>query len=106
MKTALSLLIFGLALAASAGTPQLRPLKATWATYVAPSDASNVVIVIYKSTSLGTVWSPFKPTAMTSANRTNLNFSALPGMYRFYATVQASNYPESVPSLTVTNRVQ
>lgn len=88
-----------------AGQPQLKPLKATWVKYQAPPNASNVVIVIYKSTSLGTVWSPFKPTAITPASRTNMNFSALPGLYRFYITAQASNYPESDAGNIVTNRV-
>ena len=88
-----------------AGMPQLKSLRATWAPYDPPPYCSNVVIVIYKSTSLGTVWSPFKPAAITPANRTNTSISVLPGTYRFYSTAKGQPLPESRPSNTVTNRV-
>lgn len=96
------LLVCGSAFAAQ---PQLKPLRASWGEYVPPPGASNVVIVVYKSTSLGTVWTPFKPAAVVPATRTNVNFSVLAGTYRFYATVQAQPFGESDPSNVVTNRV-
>jgi hypothetical protein len=61
----------------------------------------------YKSTSLGTVWTPFKPTAVFPATRTNFFVQVLPGTYRFYLTItlQPSIYGESAPSIVVTNTV-
>lgn len=103
MKT-LVLLLAG-CLTLHAGMPQLKSLRASWDPYVVMPGGSNSVIVLYKSVSLGTVWTPFKPTAYTPATRTNVNFSVLPGTYRFYATAQVQPFGESEPSNTVTNRV-
>jgi hypothetical protein len=107
MKPALLIAIALLAavLTADAGMPQLKSRKVTWDAYAVPMGGSNAVVVIYKSTSLGTVWTPFKPTAYTPANRTNVTISVLPGLYRFYGTAQVQPYGESEASNTVTNRV-
>lgn len=88
-----------------AGMPQPRALRATWDQCAIPDGASNAVVTIYRSTSLGMVWTPFKPTAITPAARTNTTLTVLPGTYRFYATLTAQPYGESNPSNTVTNQV-
>lgn len=94
-------------LSVSAATPRLKTLKVSWAPYTIPAGASNVVIVLYKSTSLGTVWTPYKPTAYYPATRTNGSFSVLaPGKYRFFATAQGKPLPESAPSNTVEKTVE
>lgn len=99
-------LLFASLVAASAAQPRLKTLRVSWAPYTAPAGASNVVIVLYKSTSLGTVWSPPKPTAYFAASRTNGSINVIaPGTYKFFATAQGQPLPESAPSNTVTNIV-
>lgn len=94
-------------LSVSAATPRLKTLKVSWAPYTIPAGASNVVICVWKSTSLGTTWTPFKPTAYTPATRTNLTLSVLaPGKYRFFATAQGKPLPESAPSNIVEKTVE
>lgn len=105
MRLTLAILA-ALSLTASAAQPRLKTLKVSWAPYTAPAGASNVVIVLYKSTSLGTVWSPPKPTAYWPASRTNGVVAVIaPGTYKFFATAQGHPLPESGPSNTVTNIV-
>lgn len=110
MRRFLHLVAAVLMLAASvvfAATPRLKTLKVSWAPYTVPFGCSNAVIVIYKSTSLGAVWSPPKPAAYTPATRTNLTLSVLaPGRYRFFATAQGKPLPESLPSNTVEKTVE
>lgn len=104
MKVLLALLAS--ALLASAGQPQLKPLRVEIGVpSVFPVGASNCVYVVYKATSLGTVFTPFKPTAIFPATRTNTTILVLPGLYHFYATAQCSGYPESDPSNYCTNNV-
>ncbi len=106
MRTLRLLLALAFAITVSAGTPMLKSWRAEWAPYVSGVvGGSNAVVVLYKSTSLGTVWTPFKRAGITPATRTNLNFSVLPGTYRFYLTAIVQPYGESEPSITVTNRV-
>lgn len=89
-----------------AGQPQLHPLKVLWDPYVVPPGASNAVVVLYKATFLAPgVFTPPKPTAYFPASRTNGSISVLPGIYHFYATVQAQPLPESFPSNLCTNIV-
>lgn len=89
-----------------AGQPQLRSLTASWPPYTIPSGCSNAVVVWYKSTSLGTVFTPFKPCAYFPATRTNGHFAVLSGqLYHFYATVQGKPLLESDPSNVCTNSV-
>lgn len=88
-----------------AGMPQPRALRATWDPCQIPSGSSNAVVTVYRSTSLGTVWTPFKPSAITPAARTNTTLTVIPGTYRFYATLSAQPYGESNPSNCVTNHV-
>lgn len=101
-----SALLFASLVAASAAQPRLKTLKVSWAPYAVPQGCSNVVICLYKSTSLGTIWSPPKPTAYWPASRTNGVVAVLaPGTYKFFATAQGHPLPESGPSNTVTNIV-
>jgi hypothetical protein len=103
MKLALiALLLAGTALA---GQPPLKVLKVSIDQYQIPYGGSNAVITVYKSTSLGTVATPFKPTAIFPATRTNTTITVIPGLYYFYATASVQPYGESPPSNTVTNRV-
>lgn len=89
------------------GMPQARALRASWDQCSIPFGGSNAVVTIYKSTSLGSVWTPFKPTAITPASRTNTTVTVVSGStYRFYATLTAQPFGESNPSNTVTNRVE
>ena len=88
-----------------AGQPKLVILKASIAPYLIPAAGSNAVITIYKSTWLGTVATPFKPTAIFPATRTNTTISVLPGLYYFRATATIQPFGESPPSNTVTNNV-
>lgn len=105
MRLTLAILA-ALALTASAAQPRLKTLKVAWAPYTAPAGVSNVAIVLYKSTSLGTIWSPAKPTAYFAASRTNGSITVLaPGTYKFFATAQGQPLSESGPSNTVTNIV-
>lgn len=104
MKVLLALLAS--VLLASAGQPQLRPLRVEISVpSVFPTGASNCVYVVYKATSLGIPFTPFKPTAIFPATRTNTTILVLPGTYHFYATAQCSGYPESGPSNYCTNNV-
>lgn len=90
-----------------AGMPQPKTRHVTWDLYPPlPPGCSNAVIVIYKSTSLGSVFTPYKPTAYCPASRTNINITVLPGLYHFYATAQVQPLGESNPSNIVTNRVE
>lgn len=90
---------------AFAGMPQLKSLKATWAPYAVPFGCSNAVVVLEKQTSLGSVFSPWKPTAYTPATRTNITFPVLPGLYHFRLRVQAQPLGQSDSSNVVTNTV-
>jgi hypothetical protein len=93
-----------LAASALAAQPRLVTLKATIDPYAIPPGGSNSVVTIYKSTSLGTVWSPPKPTAIFPATRTNQSFAVVvPNKFRFYSTATVQPYGESDPSNTVTN---
>ena len=103
MKCALLILLLSCS-ALWAQMPHLQTLRVSWDAYAVPAGVSNVVVVIYKSTSLGTVFTPFKPTAYAPASRTNTTISVLPGTYHFYATAQGS-LPESPPSNLSTNIV-
>jgi hypothetical protein len=107
MKTIVAIaLLTCVSLTAHAAQPRLKTLKVSWAPYTAPAGCSNAVLVLYKSTSLGTVWSPPKPTAYFAASRTNGTINVLaPGTYKFYATIQGKPLPESMPSNVCTNRV-
>jgi hypothetical protein len=96
-----------LALAATAGTLQLRTVKFSWDSYGAlPPGASNAVFTLYKSTSLGSVFTPWKPTAITIWPRTNLTITVLPGIYRFRMTITTLGNGESAPSNTITNTIE
>ena len=92
-------------LSALAGQPQLHSVKLAWDPYVVPAGCSNGVIAVYKSTSLGTVYTPYKTTAYFPANRTNGTISMLPGTYRLYLTAQVQPLGESDPSNVITNTV-
>jgi hypothetical protein len=107
MRLALLLLIAALVCASiHGGQPQLKPLRVSWDPYVVPHGVSNAVVVLYKATFLAPgVFTPPKPTAYFPASRTNGVISVLPGIYHFYATVQAQPLPESLPSNIVTNLV-
>lgn len=101
-RASLGLLLLGIGLA-HAGTGRLIPLRVSWAMYPVYPGGSNAVIVLYKSTSLGTVFTPFKPTAYFPATRTNGMTSVLAGQtYRFRATAQVAPFGESAPSEIVT----
>lgn len=106
MKPLIALLALS-ALTAFAAQPFLHTLRGSLAPYPLSDypGASNSVITVYKSTSLGTVWTPFKPTAVFPATRTNFFVQVLPGTYRFYLTATLQPYGESDPSEVVTNRV-
>lgn len=95
-----------------AGTmPVLHLLKVQIDPYTDPVyNPANVIVVVWKSSWLGTLWSPPKPCCLFSAMRTNSSFYVIsPGTYRFYGTAQyytaATGLKESIPSLTVTNRL-
>lgn len=105
MRTNFSILASFLALSCLAGQPSLKSLKLGWDAYTVPTGSSNAVIVVYKSTSLGTVFTPFKPTAIFPASRTNGTISVLPGLYHFYITSQMQPFGESNPSNTITNNI-
>lgn len=102
-KIAIALLLG--CVAVHAGMPQLKRLRASWDPYVVMPGGSNAVIVVYKATSLGTVYSPFKRTAIVPASRTNVTIAVLPGSYHFYCTAIVQPFGESDPSNTVTNKV-
>ena len=102
----IGLAALGVALAALGAQPQLKTLQATWEPYAVADypGGSNAVITLYKSTSLGTVWTPFKPTSITPAGRTSQVFQVIvPNKFRFYTTATIQGYGESDPSNTVTN---
>jgi hypothetical protein len=91
-----------------AAQPTLKTLRASISPYPVSNypGGSNAVITIYKSTKLGTVWSPFKPTSIFPASRTNTFIQVIaPNTYRFYATASMQPFGESVPSSIVTNVV-
>jgi hypothetical protein len=91
---------------ALAQMPHLQVLHCSIDPYVPQPGTSNNVIVLYKSTSLGTVFTPFKPTLYFSASRSNATFTVLTGnLYHFRATTQGQPLPESDPSNTVTNQI-
>ena len=92
---------------AHAAQPFLIPLRGSLDQYPLSlyPEGSNAVLTVYKSTSLGTVWTPFKPTAIVPATRTNFTVYVLPGTYRFYVTATVQPLGESDPSNVVTNRV-
>lgn len=93
-------------MAAFAQQPKLVNLRVRWDAYTMPTGTSNGVVVIWKQTSLGSVFTPWKPTAYTSSGRTNITISVLtPGLYHFYATIQGQPLPESAPSNVCTNAV-
>lgn len=98
-------ILYALCLTASAAMPQLKTLKVGWNPYTMPPGTSNGVLVLWKQTSLGTVFSPWKPTAYFPLSRTNGAIAVLPGTYHFYATAQGQPLPESDPSNVVTNTV-
>ena len=103
----LAALLFALATAsaARAQTPTPIVLHVTIEPYVIPIGGSNSVITIYKSTSFGTVSSPWKKTAIFPATRTNTSITVLPGKYYFYATASVMPWGESPPSNICTNTV-
>jgi hypothetical protein len=109
MRLVLAILVLAAAvLKVAAAQPTLKTLKASIALYPVNlyPGASNGVITIYKSTSLGTVWTPFKPAAIFPASRTNTFLQVVaPNKYRFYATASMQPLGESPPSLIVTNVV-
>jgi hypothetical protein len=95
-------------LTVQAAQPKLTTLRASIAPYPVSlyPGASDGVITIYKSTSLGTVWTPFKPAAIFPASRTNTFLQVIaPNKYRFYATASLRPLGESPPSAIVTNIV-
>jgi hypothetical protein len=101
----IALLFCLLSLSSLGGQPQPKNVKLGWDPYTYPAGGSNAVIVVYKSTSLGTIFTPFKPTAYWPASRTNGTVSVLPGLYRFFITATVQPFGESDPSNTVTNQV-
>ena len=108
MRIAFALTLLCFELTASAAMPKLQTLQMTVDPYPLTnySGGSNGVITLYKSTSLGTTWTPFKPTAIMPATRTNQYFQVVaPNTFQFYATVTLQPYGESDPSNTVTNTV-
>lgn len=108
MKLALTLLALTVTLAAQAVQPKLKTLRATIDPYPLSQypQGSNAVIVIYKSTSLGTTWTPFKPTAIFPAGRTSQSIQVVaPATYRFYATCRMQPYGESDPSSPIVTNV-
>lgn len=96
-------------LAVTAAQPQLKTMQVTCDPYPLTNypGGSNAVITVYQSQSLGTVWTPFKPTTFFPATRTNQFFQVVaPNTFRFYATVTIQPYGESDPSTpTLTNIV-
>jgi len=89
-----------------AGMPQPKTLRVSWAPYTVPPFCSNGVVVIYKSTSLGSVFTPYKPTAFVPASRTNQVITVLGGqLYHFVVTGITQPLPESPPSNVSTNQV-
>lgn len=104
-KIGLMLLVSALTLSALAGMPQPKTLKLAWDQYSIAVGGSNAVITVYKATSLGTVYTPFKPTAIVPATRTNVTLTLLPGTYKFYTTATVQPFGESDPSNTITNKV-
>lgn len=108
MRLLLTAILLSLASAAFAAQPQLRTLQVSLDQYPLTQypGGSNAVLIVYKSTSLGTVWTPFKPTSIFPATRTNQLIQVVaPNTFRFYLTVVIQPYGESGPSNTVTNRV-
>lgn len=74
--------------------------------YVVWPGGSNAVITVYKSTSLGSVSTPFKPTTVFPATRTNQNITVVSGQtYYFRCTATVQPWGESDPSMTVTNTI-
>lgn len=107
-KLVLLVALAAVAPGALAAQPKLKTLQASIAPYPVSSypQGSNGVITIYKSTSLGTAWTPFKPAAIFPASRTNTFLQVIaPAKYRFYATASLQPLGESPPSLIVTNVV-
>lgn len=87
-------------------TPQPVVLTITIDPYVVWPGGSNAVITVYKSTWLGTVGTPFKPTAVFPATRTNQNITVVSGQtYMFYSTATVQPWGESDPSVTSTNKI-
>ncbi len=107
MFTKLSIFFLLFASAVLAGMPQPRSLTVQINPYVVQPFTSNAVIVVYKSTSLGMVFTPPKPTSYFPATRTNTHISVVSGqLYHFYTTAQVQPLGESPPSNTTTNQVQ
>ena len=101
MKTKLGLFLVLFAVSCFAQQPKLQTLQATIGPYPLTNypGGSNGVITIYKSTSLGTVWSPFKPTAIFPITRTNTFFQVVaPNTFQFYATATLQPWGQSSPS--------
>lgn len=100
--------LVALSLAAHTAQPHLAVLRATIGPYPLASypQGSNAVITVYKSTSLGTTWTPFKPTAVFPATRTNQSLVVVaPNTFRFYCAATIQPYGEGNPSTTVTNNL-
>lgn len=104
-------LALALTVSAQAGQPQLKPLRLGWPLYNDDTYGSTgAIITVYKAVSLGTVYSPPKPTAIFAGSRTNGTISLLPGTYKLYLTAQfplndpnwPKTYIESLPSNTIT----
>ncbi len=85
--------------------PQIKIMKAMWDAYPLLPGMSNVTFTLYKSTSLGLVYTPFKPTAVTVWPRTNLSFTVLPGSYKFRLTMSCQPYGETMWSNITTNTI-
>lgn len=84
-------------------TPVLKPFNAIIDRYPLTNypGGSNAIIILYKSTRLGTVWSPWKPTSVFPATRTNQFIQVVSGnTYRFYCVCSIEPYGVSLPSNT------
>jgi hypothetical protein len=108
MRIVIALAIVVCALEAAAQMPHLVTLQCTIDPYPVADypGGSNAVITLYKSTSLGTTWTPFKPTAYFPATRASQYIKVVsPNTFQFYATATLQPYGESAPSNYVTNTV-
>lgn len=88
--TALVVVVLALGAVVFAKPPKLLALQLQCDAYDGQSiGASNVVIVVYRSTSLGTTWSPFKRAGIFPASRTNFAVRQLEGTKcQYYLTAQ------------------
>lgn len=101
---ALTLVLVLAGVAAHAQDLRTATLRVTIAPYLIPTNGSDAVVTVYKSTWLGKTNTPWKKTAIFPASRTNAFIQVVaPGNYFFRTTATVAPYGESLPSNTTTN---